>query len=80
MNAFPFVERYLSLRLACALAGVQRGSMAVVETPLRLQREMGYGYVRVLWWQRLDDGRSVLSLPPGASLVLGAPWVEVGLS
>jgi len=59
------VERFLSICLSCELADVPLGRLTVVETPLRLKREMSYGYIRVLWWLHLNDGRSVLSVPPG---------------
>lgn len=63
---FHDIERYLSIRLDCDLAQVKRGQPCVVETPRRLQCEPSYDDIRVLWWLQLKDGRSVISVPPGA--------------
>jgi GNAT superfamily N-acetyltransferase len=48
------------------LATVRTGSPDVVESPRRLNKELSYGYVHALWWVRLADGRTVVSVPPGA--------------
>lgn len=66
--AFPLVEKYHGIRLGVDLASVQAGRITVVESPRRLQKEQShtYGYVRALWWLWLQDGRSALSVPPGA--------------
>lgn len=74
-TAFPMVEQFLSLCLACQLSTVLPEGLTVVETSLRLQREASYGYVRVLWWLRLADGRSVLSVPPDTATLL-RPLIE----
>lgn len=76
-RAFPVVEEYLGTRLGVDLASVRPGETLVVETERRLRREVGYGYLRALWWIELNDGRSVLSVPPSAGprireLVVGA--------
>ena len=64
--AFPKIDCYHSLRMGLDLATVRPGEIAVVESPKRLQPEQGYGYIRALWWLWLAEGRSVLSVPPGA--------------
>jgi hypothetical protein len=48
------------------IAHLTGGIMHVVESPQRLQREQGYGYVCALWWLWLPDGRSAISVPPSA--------------
>ncbi len=63
---FPLLERYLGTRLGIDLSAVTPGAPRVVESELRLRRERSYGYVRGLWWIWLADGRSVVSVPPGA--------------
>jgi GNAT superfamily N-acetyltransferase len=63
--AFPLVEKYYGVRLGVDLASLQPGRVAVVESPCRLRKEQSYGYIRALWWLWLEDGRSVLSVPPG---------------
>lgn len=73
MHPFHYIERQLSLRLDCDLAAVNPGALTVIETPRRLQREASYGYVRAGWWLRLEDGRSVFSLPPGAGDAVRLP-------
>ena len=62
---FGIVEQYLSTRMGMAL-DVLAGRTAVGESQRRMLREEGYGYVRVLWWLWLEDGRSLVSVPPGA--------------
>lgn len=63
--AFPLLDRYLSVRLDAPLDRLNPG-FVLVETARRLQRETSYGFQHVLWWVWLADGRSVLSLVPGA--------------
>jgi len=63
---FPLVDRFHSLRLGVELTGLKPGRTVVVETQLRLRREESYGYLRALWWLWLEDGRTVISLPPGS--------------
>jgi len=69
---YDIVERYLSTRMGTVLA-VPMGPTIVGESPRRLVREASYGYVRVLWWLWLKDGRSLVSVPPGA----GGPVQEI---
>lgn len=64
--AFPLVDKYHGIRLGVELASVQPGGVMVAESPRRLLKEQSFGYVRALWWLWLQDGRSVLSVPPGA--------------
>ena len=45
---------------------LQPGRTLVVESPRRLRREQSYGFVHALWWVWLADGRSAVSVPPGA--------------
>ena len=63
---FHNIEQYLSARLDCDLTQVKPGQPCVVETPRRLQCEPSYDDIRALWWLELSDGRSVISVPPGA--------------
>lgn len=64
--SFPLVERYLGIRMGLDMASLIPGEVKVVETPLHLKREESYGYVRALWCLWLSDGRSAVSVPPGA--------------
>ena len=63
---FALMDKYLGTRMDCDLAALRRGETHVVETHRRLRREKGYGYERVLWWIWLENGRSAISVPPGA--------------
>ncbi len=63
---FALVERYIGTRMGCDVSALVPGRPAVVETLRRLRREKSYGYDRVLWWIWLEDGRSAVSVPPGA--------------
>ena len=65
-SAFPLVERCMSIRLDADLAALTPGRPAVVESERRLRKETSYGYLHALWWVWLEDGRSVISVPPGA--------------
>jgi hypothetical protein len=44
----------------------------VVESSRRLTAEPSYGYIHGLWWLWLADGRSVVSVPPGAGRAIRA--------
>ncbi len=66
MPEFTFIEQYDSLRLGQELAGLPSGQVVVVESPRRLIRLQSYGFLHALWWLWLEDGRSVVSVPPGA--------------
>ena len=63
---FLLVDTFHGVRMGVDLSGLRPGSVTVVESPRRLQREKGYGYIRALWWLWLEDGRSAVSVPPGA--------------
>ena len=69
---FPLSDRQLSLRFDCDFSAIPPGQTAVVETPLRLVAEEHFSYVRALWWVWLADGRSVVSVPPGAGREVAA--------
>lgn len=64
--AFPLVDRFHGIRMGLDLADVSPGVVTVVETARRLRKEQSYGYVHALWWLWLEDGRSAVSVPPGA--------------
>ncbi len=63
---FALVDRFHGVRLDADLDRMEPGELLVVESGRRLCREESYGYVHALWWLRLADGRSVVSLVPGA--------------
>lgn len=65
-SPFPLVDRFHGLRLGVDPKAAGPGRTVVIETPLRLRRELSYGYLRALWWLWIEDGRSVISVPPGA--------------
>ena len=65
-HQFPLVDRFHCVRMDVDVAALEPGSVAVLESPRRLQRELGYGYLRALWWMWWEDGRSAVSVPPGA--------------
>ena len=62
---FSLIDEYMGIRLDVDLAAVKPGHVEVVESRRRLQLEQSYGFIHALWWVRLDDGRSVVSVPPG---------------
>ena len=66
MPDFPLVDRYMGLRMEADFASARPGRTTVVESPRRLKKELSYGYVHALWWVWLSDGRSIVSVPPGA--------------
>jgi ribosomal protein S18 acetylase RimI-like enzyme len=68
-DLFPLIDRYHSLQLGADLAHVAPDSPHVVESDRRLRCALSYGYVHALWWVWLEDGRSVVSVPPGAGPV-----------
>ena len=63
---FALMDKYFGTRMDCDLATLVPGRTVVVETRRRLRGEKSYGYERVLWWIWLEDGRSAISVPPGA--------------
>lgn len=68
---FRLVDRYLGLRMGLDLTTARPGEPKIVDTPLRLAREEGYGYIRAAWWLWLEDGRSAISVPPGTAEHVG---------
>jgi len=68
---FGLVEEYVGTRMGTDLSALVPGRTAVVESERRLRCEKGYGYDRVLWWVWLEDGRSAVSVPPGAAEAVG---------
>ena len=64
--SFPLVDQYMGIRIDIDLStlGVER--VEVVESPRRLRKEGSYGFIHALWWVWLEDGRSAMSVPPGA--------------
>lgn len=75
---FPVLDKFMGIRLGVDLSGVSAGRTVVVESERRLRRETGYGYVRALWWLRLVDGRSVVSVPPGTADAVRGQFAHVG--
>lgn len=63
---FPAVNEYRSIRMGLDIASLPPGCSRVVESDRRLRREPGYGNIRALWWLWLPDGRSAISVAPGA--------------
>ena len=48
------------------LSALKPGRLVVRESSQCLRPQQGYGYVRALWWLCLEDGRTAISVPPGA--------------
>ena len=67
IRRFTLVDEYVGRRMGLDLAALPPGRPRVVATPLRLRREQSYGYVRALWLSWFADGRSAVSVPPGAA-------------
>lgn len=65
-QGFPLVDRYMGIRMAIDLSALVPGRVTVIESDRRLRREQSYGFVHSLWWIWLSDGRSALSVVPGA--------------
>lgn len=65
-RVFPLIEQYHGLRLNADLTVLQPGQIAIIESPRRLRREQSYSFIHALWWTWLLDGRSAISVPPGA--------------
>lgn len=65
-SRFPYVEKYLSSRMGCDLSQALPGQTIIIATSQRLECEPSYDEVRVLWWLQINDGRSIISVPPGA--------------
>ena len=63
---FPLIDIYAGIRLGTDLSTLRPDDLRIVESDRRLRREGSYGFIHALWWLRLTDGASVLSVPPGA--------------
>ena len=68
---FPLVDQHMAIRMDLDFAAPRPGRVMVVESPRRLRREQSYGFVHALWWVWLEDGRSAVSVPPGAGKAVG---------
>ncbi len=66
MSVFPLLDEYLGCLLDADLAALTPARTVVVEPSRRLRREESYGFIHALWWVWLADGRSAVSVPPGA--------------
>ncbi len=77
ISTFPLVDRYTAIRMDLDFAILKPGRVTVVESPRRLRREQSYGFLHALWWVWLEDGRSAVSLPPGAGKAIGRILEEV---
>ena len=71
ISTFPLVDQYMAIRMDLDFAALKPGCVTVVESPRRLRREQSYGFVHALWWVWLEDGRSAVSVPPGAGKAVG---------
>ncbi len=68
---FPLVDEYLGTLLGVDLSALTTRHTAVVESANRLRRHLSYGFIHALWWVWLEDGRSAVSVPPGAGAAVG---------
>ena len=75
---FDLIDKYVGIRLGVDLADVKPEQISIVESPRRLSPEMSYGFVHALWWVRFDDGRSVISVPPGCKRGTGHVIGDIG--
>lgn len=67
-QAFALIDQYLGIRMGVDFAALEPGRTQVVESERRVRREQSYGFLHALWSVWLEDGRSVVSVPPGAGL------------
>jgi GNAT superfamily N-acetyltransferase len=63
---FPLIDRYFSTILGADLAGARPGHLEVDGTPHRLGPLPSYGFIHAFYGLWLEDGRTVLSVPPAA--------------
>jgi hypothetical protein len=78
---FHYIDQLVGMQLGFDLSRVPPGRTRVVASRRRLCRERSYGFVHGLWWVWLADGRSLVSVPPGArtaveEIVADAPDAE----
>lgn len=71
VSAFPLVDQYMGIRMEVDFSELRPGRVTVVESSRRLRKEQSYGFVHALWWVWLEDGRSAVSVPPGAGESVG---------
>ena len=60
----------MGVRLDADFSTLVPGRVTVMESPRRLRKEQSYGFVHALWWIWLADGRSAVSVPPGAGIAV----------
>ena len=66
MSGFPLVDQYIGVRLDADVVALIPGEPVVVESVRRLRPEQSFGYVHALSGIWFEDGRVVVSVPPGA--------------
>ena len=66
MLRFVLVDEYVGTQLGVSASEAPVGETVVVESPMRLRPLPSYGFVHALWWYWLENGRSLVSVPPGA--------------
>lgn len=66
MSRLPLVDRYIGVRLDADVKALVPGEPVAVESNRRLRPEQSFGYVHALWGIWFEDGRIVVSVPPGA--------------
>lgn len=66
VQTFPLLDAYLGIRLDVDAAALEPDRPRVVESARRTRCETGATFIHGLWWLRWADGRSVVSVPPGA--------------
>ncbi|MHB1294099.1 MAG: GNAT family N-acetyltransferase [Anaerolineae bacterium] len=77
LRTFDLVDRYLAYRMGTDVSALSSPGLIVVESERRLRPEPSYGFVHVLWWVEWVDGRSLLSVPPGAGPRVAALLAEL---
>jgi len=65
-QAFPLVDQYMRTRMDVDFTDLEPRRIQVVESERRVRREQSYGFLHALWLIWLEDGRSAVSVPPGA--------------
>jgi ribosomal protein S18 acetylase RimI-like enzyme len=65
-NQFRLLGRYAAIRLGLDRDELKTRDQIIVESERRNYPEPSYAYVRLVWWMRYVDGRTMISVPPGA--------------
>ncbi len=65
-TSFALIDRYLSTVLGADLAAARPGEVEVAGTPRRLGPLQSYAFIHAFYGVWLEDGRTVLSVPPAA--------------